>query len=63
LVLDHAYFWSWYVFRWDALAAGLLLATETKLPALRAPGRWGVILCGIALAVVAGPFVVFWSQP
>ena len=63
---NHAYFWSWHVFRWDAFAAGLLLATETRLPALRAPARWGLILAGIALAVVASPFVqaiVFWSQP
>ncbi len=39
---------TWYsVFRFDALAVGLILATEPKLPKLSTPVRWVVLLAGM----------------
>jgi len=65
--LSNDWFWSWYVFRWDALALGLLLATIPRLPALNAAARWTLLLAGVGTGMaVAGPFVrsaVLWPQP
>lgn len=65
--LHNDYFWSWYVFRWDPLALGLLLATARKLPSLKAPARWTLLVAGVAAGMaLAGPFVQrpnLWSQP
>ena len=66
-LLPNDWFWSWYVFRWDALALGLMLATAHKLPALKAPARWTLLMAGTAVGMaVAGPFVrgpALWPQP